>query len=160
LLRATTKYKLQKIKESITIDGPKFTYLHILCPHPPYVFKKNGEKNDASERLNAENKNNYLNQYIFITKEIEEIVDMIVKKSKNTPIIVLQSDHGPRNWYYAKGKSQIISYIPKTEYTKILNAYYLPNFNKKSLANNISPSNTFRLIFNQYFNANFTLLKN
>ena len=41
----------------------------------------------------------------------------------------------------------------------ILNGYYLPNGGDKQLYNVITPVNTFRVIFNHYFNADYPLLK-
>jgi hypothetical protein len=40
----------------------------------------------------------------------------------------------------------------------ILNAYYLPNFDKKLLYPSITPVNSFRLVFNSYFDGTFELL--
>ena len=40
----------------------------------------------------------------------------------------------------------------------IFNALYLPGNNKNYLYKSISPVNNFRLIFNSYFNENFSLL--
>jgi hypothetical protein len=41
---------------------------------------------------------------------------------------------------------------------EILNAYYLPGVDPNLLYNTISPVNTFRIIFNQYFGAHYDLL--
>lgn len=41
---------------------------------------------------------------------------------------------------------------------KILNAFYLPGVNTDVLYPNISPVNTFRLVFNLYFNTDLQLL--
>ena len=40
-----------------------------------------------------------------------------------------------------------------------LNAYYVPEGNETNLYDGISPVNTFRVIFNDYFNSNFELLE-
>ena len=43
----------------------------------------------------------------------------------------------------------------------ILNAYYLPDINddgEDNTYNNITPVNTFRLVFNKYLNTSFDLL--
>jgi hypothetical protein len=40
----------------------------------------------------------------------------------------------------------------------ILNAYYLPGINKDILYPTISPVNSFRIVFNQYFGAKLPLL--
>lgn len=41
----------------------------------------------------------------------------------------------------------------------ILNAYYLPGADPASLYAAISPVNTFRVIFNQYFGGNYPMLE-
>ena len=43
--------------------------------------------------------------------------------------------------------------------TNILNAILLPEMNKDLLSNKITPVNTFRLIFKNYFNIEIDLLK-
>jgi hypothetical protein len=49
------------------------------------------------------------------------------------------------------------SYLP--ERNSILNAYYFPDQDYKPLYASISPVNTFRLIFNQFFQADYSLLE-
>ncbi len=41
---------------------------------------------------------------------------------------------------------------------KILNAYFLPGGDQRSLYPSISPVNSFRVIFNTYFEADYPLL--
>ena len=41
----------------------------------------------------------------------------------------------------------------------ILNAYYLPDQNTELIYDSITPVNSFRLILNAYFNANYELLE-
>ena len=41
----------------------------------------------------------------------------------------------------------------------ILNAYYLPNGGNDLLYESISPVNSFRVIFNSYFGANYEILE-
>ncbi len=45
------------------------------------------------------------------------------------------------------------------ERMSVLNAYYLPNNGHKQLYDEITPVNTFRIIFNYYFNMNNELLE-
>ena len=40
-----------------------------------------------------------------------------------------------------------------------MNVYFLPTINNDLLYNSITPVNTFRIIFNHYFNAGYNLLK-
>jgi len=43
--------------------------------------------------------------------------------------------------------------------SSILNVYFLPEINNNLLYNSITPVNTFRVIFNHYFDAGYDLLK-
>jgi hypothetical protein len=75
----------------------------------------------------------------------------LLQKSEIPPIIILQSDHGARPYYASVGAN---------EWHKILNAMYLPGMDYNTLSDNISPVNTFRLVFNHYFGADYPLLSN
>ena len=92
----------------------------------------------------------YKRQLIFINKKVQEMIDRIIINSPDPPIIILQSDHGPL--------SQLGLESIYKERMSILNAYYLPNNGQKLLYDNITPVNTFRIIFNYYFGANLKLL--
>jgi hypothetical protein len=158
-----TKYVNNYLKKDIhRIDGPKFIYSHIVCPHTPFVFDRDGNyvKNAPSPRSERVGKvvpkNNsvnkaYLDQYIYITKEIKKTVTNIMNKSSKDPVIILMSDHGPR---------------PQSQYLKDLTtafnplyAVYFPDKGYENLNDSINPINTFRLILNKYFNENYKILE-
>ena len=132
--------------------GPKLVFCYLYCPHGPFVFGAQGELVDPAYYRNYENKQFYLGQYIFISGEIEKLVDALLNESEIPPIIILQSDHGQRPHHPG-----IV--IGGDEWEKILNVMYLPDMDADMLYDNISPVNTFRLIFNQYFGADYPLLE-
>ncbi len=142
--------KLETIPE---IKGPKFIFAHMMSPHEPYVFDRDGNLIDRQHFFNLRDKVYYLDQYIFISKKIIQLVDTLLIKSKNAPIIIIQSDHGIRGVIGGKKELEV-----GDEWKKIFNAYYLPNKDYNALSDSISPVNSFRLIFNLYFNDNFKLL--
>jgi hypothetical protein len=162
--RYTTLYDFEKLSEmpDFNTGNPKFIFVHFLIPHPPFIFGPNGENVENVELKmkpvagwNDEQKKMYLNQIIFVNNKMKEVIDKILAKSKDKPIIILQADHGP--WSTAlEDRANNLLY---KERTKIFNAYYLPNGGEKKLYNYITPVNTFRLILSYYFNANFPLLK-
>ena len=158
--------KLSQIHE---IEGPKFVFAHIIPPRPPYIFGANGEIVLDIALLAGGNlwmqKEAYLNQLIFINKKIEVAIDEILSKSKISPIVILQADHGTassfgstvsnewsHNWNHPSKNGLI-------ERTGIFNAYYLPLGGNDLLYSSITPVNTFRLIFNFYFGTDYELLK-
>jgi len=143
---------LEHLKEVPDMEGPKFVFVHFECPHTPYVFGPNGEYIAPVNWQNFEDKQFYLGQYIFISAEIEKVIDALLNESEIPPIIILQSDHGQRPHHPG-----IV--IGGNEWKKILNAMYLPGIDADLLYDNISPVNTFRLIFNYYFDTDYPLLE-
>ncbi len=141
------------------VKGRKFIFSHIVCPHPPYLFDENGESvPEVDFDMNDwgwEQKEYYLNQLIYINKEIKKLVDEILLKSEVPPIIILQADHGPHNTFI-EGRYPTDDMFK--EGMRIFNAYYLPSVGDELLYDSITPVNTFRLIFNSYFDADFELL--
>jgi hypothetical protein len=158
------------------IEGPKFIFAHIMCPHPPFLFGANGEHLLSADLEMTGNiwlqKTNYLNQVIFVNKKVEIMVNEILKNSETSPIIVIQGDHGPASTAtdhlsrltghdHDHGDSTWVENPTNNmikERTRILNAYYLPSGGNRLLYDSITPVNTFRLIFNYYFNTNYELL--
>lgn len=142
-------YTLEHLKRIPEMEGPKFVVAHIICPHGPYVFGPGGEDIPSQYWYNHSDKEFYLGQYIFISTEIEKVIDALLKKSETPPVIIVQSDHGTRPYLPVGGN----------EWRKILNAMYLPGMDYDELWDSISPVNTFRLVFNQYFGADYPLLE-
>ena len=149
--RRQTLYTLEHLKELPEEAGPKFVFAHFMCPHAHYVFDAEGGHVDPLNWQNYADKQFYLGQYIFISRELEKVVDALLEKSEIPPIIIIQSDHGQR-----PNHPGIV--IGPDEWRKILNSMYLPSMDYSALSDSISPVNTFRLIFNQYFGADYPLL--
>ena len=148
---------LDKLEQIPSIEGSKFIFAHILCPHSPFVFGPNGEPLNPDEPFTLAEVENapegrerifrYLNQVTFISKRIEKIVEEIIAHSEVTPIIIVQSDHGGTTHK-----------TPSEASVAILNAYYLPGGEAYQLYDSISPVNSFRVIFNIYFGGDYDLL--
>jgi hypothetical protein len=149
--RRQTLYTLEHLKTLPEMAGPKFVVAHICCPHPPWVFGPKGEEVPVEDWTNRSDRQFYLGQYIFMSTEIEKVIDELLKKSEIPPIIIVQSDHGVR--------VSDCPYVGDNEWKKIFNAMYLPGMDYSELQDSISPVNTFRLIFNHYFGANYPLLE-
>jgi hypothetical protein len=149
-------FALEEIKAISTEPGPKFVFVHILAPHNPFVFGPNGEflRRDTLFTLNADPESDtweefstgYVGQVQYLNKRLVEIVTHILSNSDTAPIIIIQGDHGVPRAEDAAGK------------VAILNAYYFPREGANYLYADISPINSFRLLFDIYFNANYKLL--
>ena len=86
------------------------------------------------------------------------IIEKIIERSVEEPIIILQSDHGPASilghpykWPRPVPEDGI------TERMAILEAYYLPGLNDEVELPQ-TPVNIFRFIFNRYFGENYAML--
>jgi hypothetical protein len=78
------------------------------------------------------------------------VVESLLANSDTPPIIILQADHGP------EGRHPHVSYTQ--ERMSILNSLFLPGLEDLPLQESLSPVNTFRLIFSEYFGAELPLL--
>jgi hypothetical protein len=139
---------LKEIASKIS-NRPKFVYAHIFLPHHPYSFDHTGKVLPWWKRGNVENRESYLEQLIFTNKMIAGTIDTILSASKITPIIIIQGDHGYR---YIPGEGK------EAEGYTIFNAYLLPGGGDKKIYASITPVNSFRLIFNYYFDGNYKIL--
>lgn len=153
-IRRGLLYPLDHVQEAAKLDGPVFVFVHSDILHPPFLFGKNGEAL-SPERLTMKAIMSYdpelfSNTLVFLNKKIKKMVDDILSYSKRKPIIILQADHGVFVLNNAQRTKERLS---------ILNAYYLPDGGDKHLYKEISPVNTFRVIFNHYFGANYQILK-
>ncbi|HTX92047.1 MAG TPA: sulfatase-like hydrolase/transferase [Anaerolineales bacterium] len=126
------------------VRSPKFVFVHLVVPHPPFVFSPTGGLVTAGAE-NATSLEGYRNSVTFINQAILQVVDRILADSKTPPIIVIQGDHAAPLYH-----------SPLQRMT-ILNAYYLPGA-QAPLYPTISPVNTFRLILDSYFGQNYPLL--
>ncbi|MHB0977176.1 MAG: sulfatase-like hydrolase/transferase [Candidatus Aquicultorales bacterium] len=145
---------LAKVRKT---DGPKFVFAHILMPHMPYIFDKNGEAAPTKEeqrRKGIPDSDLYLDQLTYVNKEVTEIIEGILEGSERPPIIVIQGDHGSAfSGSFAKPTPELLK-----ERMRIFNAVYLPDGAKGVLYEGITPVNTFRVLFNAYLGTDFKLL--
>jgi len=137
---------------------PVYVFAHMLIPHHPYLFGPNGEVlNPKSLELGdvSQNRNyDYIKQLQFTNKKTLELVDNILTNSKTPPIIVIQSDHGSTDSSINVSLEDVIN-----EAMHNLNVYYLPNGGESILYDGFSQVNSFRLIFNYYFNGEYEILE-
>jgi len=138
-------------------DEPIFVFAHMLIPHPPNVFGPNGEEVIPGNPISSEiwdEEIAYLDQLKFTNNEIIKVIDKILDENEES-IIIIQSDHGSGfniDWNNPD-ESMILQRL------SILNAYYVPEISEDQLYENITPVNSFRVIFNNYFNGNYEILE-
>jgi len=148
------------------IRGPKIVFTHIIAPHPPFIFDQAGPITPDEYYILAdgdrfsggaeEYKRQYVDQLVYINNQLLLAVDNILAKSQNSPIIVIQADHGPGAYLDWSSPDNTCM----KERFSILNAYYLPGIDATVIKNDITPVNTFPLILNNYFGTRVQLQEN
>jgi len=166
--RRMVLYTLNHLADTTKINYPVFVFAHVEAAHPPFVFGEDGRpinpdqtftRADGSDYIEGERRGKYIEGYngqlTFVNKKMKMVIDDIISNSKTPPVIILQSDHGPSSMVDLTDpeKSNL------KERMSIFNAIYLPGDGKTGLYEEITPVNTFRIIFNYYFGADYRLLK-
>lgn len=150
-LHIETQYNILDTLPEIALNpNPTFTFAHVLIPHVPFVFGADGNllqdpgfyTGEMAGAVNDEYaQEGYANQVEFISQAIAQIAQEIIDQSENPPIIIIQGDHG---W---KGENR----------HQILNLYYFPDQDYTKLYPAITPVNSFRVVFDQFFGFDFPL---
>ncbi|MHC4525410.1 MAG: sulfatase-like hydrolase/transferase [Planctomycetota bacterium] len=147
---------LQEIKALKEHPKPFILFAHILSPHFPAVFDRDGGYPKQPPQISKSPKiEKYLRQMEFIDKQILDIIDLL-QDDENPPVIILQGDHGLRSLIIDEPRVT----DPRSAQIgfSILNAYYLPGNDTSQLYDSISPVNTFPVIFNHYFGTDLEIV--
>tara|TARA_B100000029_G_scaffold284988_1_gene278833 strand:+ start:2037 stop:3653 length:1617 start_codon:yes stop_codon:yes gene_type:complete len=146
---------------------PVFVWAHIMLPHPPWIWGPNGEHiTPGNPLLITENpeyrdsgwneKLQYTQQVEFANKKTIEAIEKILENNENS-IIIIQGDHGTGwdlNW--AEPSDDDV-----WQRLRNFDAIYFPDEEKRILlTDNRTLVNTFRTIFNAYFESEYELLEN
>jgi hypothetical protein len=158
LHRERVLFAFDRLEELSLRDDPIFVFAHIVAPHPPYVFGREGEERRDPGPFHLADGNVFIDrssllqyrrgfgeQIAFVERKTLETLRAILRNSTVPPVIVLQADHGPRS-------------VPdQEEVLRILNALWLPG-GSQWLYESMSPVNNFRVVLNCTFGAHLPLL--
>ena len=140
---------------------PLFVVGHILMPHEPYVIFPDGRFKTREEAAVKTRQENYLDQLAYTNRKIIELIDSLLRREPQ-PIIILQSDEGPNPDRFKSNSGQPSWHNASQEELRkklrILNAFYFPDQDYAVLYPDLTPVNTFRLIFNRYLGQTLPLL--
>ena len=137
-------------------SGPKYVFSHVYVPHPPFLFGPNGENvipdhREISGLQSWENTQGYINQLIYATNQVSIVIKNILKNDPNA-IIIVQGDTGT-----STGTDRTTTTMKDIYQThSILYAVRIPDVNDFE---SMMPVNTYRIIFNNYFNMNYEYLE-
>jgi hypothetical protein len=159
-------FQFDQLAKSKELAGPKFVFAHIIVPHWPYVFGEDGGFSDAQikvseikaplDSVSATARQRYVMQIEFANQKALALIDTLLSGPPDSrPAIVLQSDEGFFTWLTDGGNA---SDQDLEQHFNVLSAYYLPRLANTGLYPTITPVNSFRLLFNDYFQAALPLL--
>jgi hypothetical protein len=154
-----TLFAFDQLQNSAKSKAPKFVFAHFIPPHHPYLFDRQGtilQHVALSNQLDLQNRlwgdsAAYLAQIEFVNQRILSALKAIIADSAQTPIIILQSDHGPH-------LPQLAPQEQRTERLKNFTAALTPG-HPGLLPAAVTPVNIFRHIANAYFAAQLPILE-
>ncbi|UCH36476.1 MAG: hypothetical protein JSV65_09020 [Armatimonadota bacterium] len=160
-------YAFDHLPDTTKLEPPIFVFAHIMCPHAPCVFDRDGriirtaarfdrQNGGDFERARPEGPAAYVEQLQFVNRRTEAIVEALLAKGGWPTAVIIQSDHGPGSWTNW-------SSVEKTNVRERLGALiacYLPGGGDVQMDNGLSSANVFRMVLNRYFDAGLDLLPN
>jgi hypothetical protein len=166
VLRQHTLYELNTLDQVPELPGPKFVFAHILMPHPPWVIDADGSPLDRAEVAALGDQESMLRYLEYGNGRMLDAIDRILAGSGDDAVIMLQADEGPFpreyqadewgfRWREATDKQL-------EEKFGILFAMRVPgaDLDAAGFSDDITPVNTFRVIFNARFGTDFPMLPN
>ena len=128
----------------------KFANGEEITPGKPLLITDNPEFRDSGWDV----KRQYIQQVQFANKKTTEIVEKILENDSNS-IIIIQGDHGTAwdvNWFEPQKEDAL-------QRMKNFDAIYFPDIEKRDLLkDDRTLVNTFRTVFNAYFNSQYEIL--
>jgi hypothetical protein len=153
--------------------GPVYQILHILSPHPPFIFNADGSYRDpthghaggivmfgdATHFARSDNnwsnyKEGYGEQVRWIAEETCRLVQRILHESTRPVVIIIQGDHGP-GLRYDWTTPDACDFNGRSG---ILMAIRLPNRTPDLAPEYQSPVNIYRYLFRELWGANLPFL--
>jgi hypothetical protein len=126
-------------------DEPIFAYVHVIAPHPPFVFDQQGTFFDYTSLLRDEQNflaggftSGYTMELNYLNERVSKQLDVLIQNDPDA-VIIIMADHGP---WFTEGLDAY----------KILFTYRFPD-QENVLSPCTSPVNLFRWIFSSYFGA-------
>ena len=157
--RDNINQQFQQLENAHKIPGNKFILCHFVVPHPPFVFGPNGEPLNVPDLSLGQNiwtpRERYMGQLNYTNSMVKDVIGRILKNSPKPPIIILQGDHGSTSVNEWDNPSDVFLF----ERMMVLNAYFLPRKEYDQLYPTISPVNSFRYVFNIYFDTGHDMVE-
>ncbi|AXY75703.1 hypothetical protein D3H65_17710 [Paraflavitalea soli] len=142
--------KIKSTTNTLTTRQPQFVYGHFMVTHDPHLFNANGTARTARDMvLNSKLFTTYTQQIQYANKILHDLVTHIQQHNRKNTIIIIEGDHGFRH---------MPDTLKKHDFSN-LNSIYFPDRDYRQFYQEMSPVNTFRVLFNHYFCQSLARLK-
>ena len=138
---------IDEVESIVAMPEATFTIVHLLKPHYPVSFNESGE---IIEWNYSPSHNEFFAEFGFTNAKYLELIDMILQGSEHQPIIILQADHGST---YGRSASK----DNRATLFDVYAAYFLPVPYAIDIPSPHTLINTFPLILNEVFGADYAL---
>lgn len=116
-------FQLQSYKDAIaSSENPKFVFVHLILPHPPYVWNAEGQPQENLELSDME-------RYIEQIKFSESFLKQFIAEASEDDIVIIQSDEGMG--FVDKELNKTLS---NTQWNGVLTAWHIPGAEEEELA--------------------------
>ena len=156
-------YALDTLDRLVREPGPKFVLAHILLPHPPYIFDRDGRYIAPDEAATLEPDDAWRRQLDYTNSRLQAVLAALLALPEDRqPIIILQADEGPWPDRYAADQFTFDWRDASAEELEIkfgiMNAWRVPGGTDLSLSRSLTAINTFPVLFDRYFGLDYPLL--
>lgn len=148
------------------VEEPVFTFAHLYVGHDPYVFDAEGEYITEAEEQQIPWREAYIDQIRFSNQKILDLLDEILDVPPDErPVVLLQADEGPGPEGWSLTRPEHYDWTKASQETleekfRLMVAFHMPGADPGTIPQDVTPVNSFRLIFNEYFDAGFEILPN
>jgi hypothetical protein len=160
-----SEYGLDALDAVRDEPGPKFVQAHILLPHPPLVFDRDGTFIDDATASRLTKQELYERQLAYTNTRLKAFISGLQALPEDErPIIILQADEGPWPPSYSTGRKTSVDWAAQATDDEleqkfgIMNAWYLPEGDDLGLDPAMTAINTFPVLFGRYFGIEYPLL--
>lgn len=160
--RERIEYTFTHLPDYAADPQADYVFAHLILPHNPYLYDKDGNPIDYNGREfllgdktnTARNIQLYTDQLQYANTRVIDVIDRILAEADTPPVIILQADHGHDTFF----EFEALTPEGVDLRSAIFYAVYFPGGDYGKLYPTITPVNTFRVVFNQFFGAEYPLL--
>ncbi len=136
---------------------PLFVFAHLGLPHEPYVFDADGGWVSEQQQADRTYEENFLGHIEYTNRRLRGVIDELLSGPEDEhPIIIIQADEALHPERYRRDEPPFVwpeaTDAELLQKFRILSAFYLPGVDTE-VPDDITPVNTFRLVFDAYFGA-------